>query len=234
MSVFMDSFILLREGGPIMPIILLTALVGYALACERLMMWGVWHLRDRPFYRTAAARALGALLADIPRPTPLSGLLSRAAALRGLPPDRREQAMQLELLARMPEVNARVATIGWLGGILPMLGLLGTVSGMIATFKDLALTTSRQVLSQGLSEALWTTEVGLLAALPLLAAHHLLTRLKARWLDRLEFHTALLFHGSGPGEGEDPITVAGGHAPATKNPAAAGGHAPRAREAHEA
>ncbi len=102
-----------------------------------------------------------------------------------------------------------------------MLGLLGTVSGMILTFKDLALTTSRQVLSQGLSEALWTTEVGLLAALPLLAAHHLLTRLKARWLDRLEFHTALLFHGAGPGEGGDPAAVAEGHAP-------------RSREAHEA
>ena len=148
-------------------------------------------------------------------------MLLRAVALSSLPPDRREQAMQLEILARMPEVNARVATIGWLGGILPMLGLLGTVSGMILTFKDLALTTSRQVLSQGLSEALWTTEVGLLAALPLLAAHHLLTRLKARWLDRLEFHTALLFHGAWPGEGEDPA-------------AAAEGHAPRSREAHEA
>lgn len=216
----MDSFILLREGGPIMPIILLTALVGYALACERLMMWGYWFIQDRPIYRAAAARALRALLADIPRPTPLSGLLLRAAGLSSLPPDRREQAMQLEILARMPEVNARVATIGWLGGILPMLGLLGTVSGMIATFKDLALTTSRQVLSQGLSEALWTTEVGLLAALPLLVTHHLLTRLKARWLDRLELHTALLFHGSGPGEGEDS--------------AAPEGHAPRAREAHEA
>jgi biopolymer transport protein ExbB len=74
-----------------------------------------------------------------------------------------------------------------------MLGLLGTVSGMIVTFKDLALTSSRQVLSQGLSEALWTTEVGLLAALPLLATHHLLSRLQSRWMDRLEFCVALLF-----------------------------------------
>ena len=74
-----------------------------------------------------------------------------------------------------------------------MLGLLGTVSGMITTFGELAVTTSRQILSQGLSEALWTTEIGLLAAVPLLAVHHGLTRLKARRLNRLERALALLW-----------------------------------------
>jgi biopolymer transport protein ExbB len=86
----------------------------------------------------------------------------------------------------MPQVGTRIASLGWLGGILPMLGLMGTVSGMILTFRSLAATSSRQVLSLGLAEALYATLAGLLGALPLLAAHHVLTRFKARWLLHLE------------------------------------------------
>jgi biopolymer transport protein ExbB len=192
----MFFYTLLREGGPFMPLILLTALIGYVLSAERLLAWGYWHYSDRPLFKAEDAAAFAAYL-DEPgprrRPTPLLWLLLCAKGYRDDPPEARDKAIHLDILSRLPEVDARIATIGWLGGILPMLGLLGTVSGMIVTFKDLALTTSRQVLSQGLSEALWTTEVGLLAALPLLAVHHLLTRLKTRWLNQLELNLALLF-----------------------------------------
>ncbi len=196
----MTFFTLLQEGGPIMPIILLTALVGYVLACERLLVWSRWYYKDRTFYRENGRRALEAEL-EPPAvgATPLGRLLLFAMANRSAPPERRERFMELAILSRMPAVEARIATIGWLGGILPMLGLLGTVSGMLGTFKELAFSASRQVLSQGLSEALWTTEVGLLGAVPLLAVHHLLTRLKSRWLNRLELNLALLFQDV-PGE----------------------------------
>jgi biopolymer transport protein ExbB len=56
----------------------------------------------------------------------------------------------------------------------PLLGLLGTVMGMIATFSTLSGrgTASMELLSGGISEALITTQVGLVVALPgLLAAH---------------------------------------------------------------
>ncbi len=192
-----------------MPIILLTALVGYVLAFERLLVWGRWHVRDRPFFRFGAGPEAdgAALLEGIRRQehsgTPMARLLNQALACRNQPPPQREQTMQLAILSRLPEVEARITTIGWVGGILPMLGLLGTVSGMIATFKELAFSATRQILSQGLSEALWTTEMGLLGAVPLLAAHHLLTRLKSRWLNRLELHLALLFRDLPAGESHE-------------------------------
>ncbi|MCH7477049.1 MAG: MotA/TolQ/ExbB proton channel family protein [SAR324 cluster bacterium] len=197
---------LLREGGPIMPIILGAALVGYLFAIERLLTWGWWHYRERSLSAGENAGDLRRILAGLAAKTPLTpmvSLLSHALRLGQSDPVRndplrRDELMQRELLAQLGEVETRISTIGWLGSILPMLGLLGTVSGMIVTFQDLAVTTSRQVLSQGLSQALWTTEVGLLGALPLLAAHHLLTRLKSRWLNRLELRIALLF--TPPGE----------------------------------
>lgn len=193
----MEFSILWREGGPIMPIILAAALAGYVLACERLLVWGLWRLGDGPLYRAESAGALEVQLNDgTARSTPLRELLRVALGCRSAAPDEREKSMELAILGRLPAVEARIATIGWLGSILPMLGLLGTVSGMIATFRELAFSSSRQLLSQGLSEALWTTEVGLLGAIPLLAVHHLLTRLKSRWLNRLELNLALLL-GSG-------------------------------------
>jgi len=205
---------LLAEGGPIMPLIVGTALVGYVLAVERLLTWSWWHWRDGPLrrahHRQALARAVERVTAWrwwVRRPTPLAHLLARAKALGPVSPGQLESVMHAEVLSRLPEVDARIATIGWLGGILPMLGLLGTVSGMIATFQDLAETTSRQVLSQGLSEALWTTEVGLLGALPLLATHHLLTRMRARWLTRLEIGLARI---TGWGPAADAAAAAAG------------------------
>jgi biopolymer transport protein ExbB len=186
---------LLEVGGPVMPVILLTALVAYAIAIERLLAWAVQYARERPFYRAADAAALEVLLSQAegrPNPPPLVAVLLAMRRLRELPPARREPALDAELLERVPVVERRLSTVGWLGTILPMLGLLGTVSGMITTFRDLAVTTSREVLSQGLSEALWTTEVGLIAAVPLLAVHHGLSRVKSRWLYRLERGLALL------------------------------------------
>lgn len=186
---------LLREGGPIMPLIVLTGLTGYVLAAERLIVWLGWLRRDRGLMRAMDPAELHAALAEAlarPRPTPFAWVLQHAVASAGLPQAQREAAIQARLLACMPQVGTRIATLGWLGGILPMLGLMGTVSGMILTFRSLAATSSRQVLSLGLAEALYATLAGLLGALPLLAAHHVLSRFKARWLLHLERCLTLL------------------------------------------
>ena len=73
--------------------------------------------------------------------------------------------------------------IGVLAAIAPLLGLLGTILGMIATFEVISIfgTGNIQGMSGGISEALITTKVGLLVAIPGLYMHHLL-RERARKL----------------------------------------------------
>ena len=216
-----------------MPLILLVTLAGYVLLAERLLTWLWWRFCDRKLLAANGPDSLDELLREVPTqsaapgwprrtlglllghspgaPTPLTEVLAGARLIRELGRNaahdarRSEQELQALTLGRLPEVEARIATIGWLGGILPMLGLLGTVSGMITTFADLSVTTSRQILSQGLSEALWTTEAGLLGALPLLAGHHLLSRLKSRWMLQLERRLAWILAAPHPGgESHDP------------------------------
>ena len=60
----------------------------------------------------------------------------------------------------------------------PLLGLLGTVTGMIHTFKLINLfgTGNAKTLASGISEALVTTEFGLIVAIPALIMHALLSR----------------------------------------------------------
>jgi biopolymer transport protein ExbB len=68
-------------------------------------------------------------------------------------------------------------------GALPLLGLLGTISGLLDTFHAMSLGESldqESTLSQGIADALWTTQLGLVIAIPawLLIGHikHLLAK----------------------------------------------------------
>ena len=60
----------------------------------------------------------------------------------------------------------------------PLLGLLGTVTGMISTFSQIRISGNSDInsLASGISEALVTTKFGLIAAIPALVLHALLSR----------------------------------------------------------
>jgi len=70
----------------------------------------------------------------------------------------------------------------------PLLGLLGTVIGMIKTFQLITIfgTGDAKSLSSGISEALVTTALGLIVAIPVLIVHGALTRMAKRKLGLLE------------------------------------------------
>mgnify|MGYP002624739337 FL=1 len=72
----------------------------------------------------------------------------------------------------------RLSYLALIGTLSPMIGLLGTVNGMIDSFKLIANTQSgapdAQALAQGISTALFTTFIGLAIAIPALAAYNIL------------------------------------------------------------
>jgi len=78
--------------------------------------------------------------------------------------------------------------IAVLAGVAPLLGLLGTVTGMIDMFSVIAAQGSGNArsLSGGISEALICTQAGMLAAIPLLIAHAWLSRRAERRTHLLE------------------------------------------------
>jgi biopolymer transport protein ExbB/TolQ len=88
-------------------------------------------------------------------------------------------------------LNARLRMLGVLVGLLPLLGLLGTVVGMLGTFQTIRGygTGEPRLLAAGIRQALITTEAGLLLALPLLVLHRVLS---ARGRRAETSHTLLL------------------------------------------
>jgi biopolymer transport protein ExbB len=82
------------------------------------------------------------------------------------------------LLQTQPKLERMIPFIAVVAATSPLLGLLGTVTGMIKTFKLITVfgTGDARSLSSGISEALITTEFGLLVAIPSLIVHALLLR----------------------------------------------------------
>jgi len=86
------------------------------------------------------------------------------------------------ILREAPQLDKGTGIIKLLATVAPLLGLLGTVTGMIGTFQAITLfgTGDPKLMAGGISQALITTVLGLLVAIPLLFGHSLVaTRVKS-------------------------------------------------------
>ena len=90
------------------------------------------------------------------------------------------------VISEVSEVKKGLATIKVLAAIAPLMGLLGTVTGMIGTFQAITLfgTGDPKLMAGGISQALITTVLGLCAAIPLLLSHSLLNS-RAQYLSKV-------------------------------------------------
>ncbi|MFT7186078.1 MAG: biopolymer transport protein ExbB [Pseudohongiellaceae bacterium] len=86
------------------------------------------------------------------------------------------------ILREAPKLDKGTGIIKLLATVAPLLGLLGTVTGMIGTFQAITLfgTGDPKLMAGGISQALITTVLGLIVAIPLLFGHSLVaTRVKS-------------------------------------------------------
>lgn len=183
----------LDAGGPVVLILLGCSVVALAIVLMKLWQFHTAHLGRRQGAQRAvallrqgrAAEALG-LLAG--RRDPLAQVLARAIhgrQRRDLP----ETTVREEVLRSGNEVienlRSHLSALEVIGGIAPLLGLFGTVLGMIEAFRQLAEAGSKvnpAVLSGGIWEALLTTAVGLAVAIPVVVFHN--------WFERRVERTA--------------------------------------------
>ena len=92
----------------------------------------------------------------------------------------------------LPLINRRIRFLAIITTIGPLLGLLGTVSGMLTTFSGMVRSQSRtfETIVQGISEALITTQTGLLVSIPAMIALSLIIQNRNRLersIARLEY-----------------------------------------------
>lgn len=108
-----------------------------------------------------------------------------------------EEVLYERLLAAQPKLERFVTIIALTAASAPLLGLLGTVTGMIQTFKAINTygTGDPATLSDGISVALITTEYGLIVAVPCLVVQVLLTRIAKGKLARMERESVAFVNG---------------------------------------
>jgi biopolymer transport protein ExbB len=102
--------------------------------------------------------------------------------------DERDDRLHATLLQQRIKLERWLGAIAITASVSPLLGLLGTVSGMITTFKAMSLfgAGDASAVSGGVGEALINTELGLVVAIPALLAHALMSRKAKSYLAQLE------------------------------------------------
>ncbi|MFA5678074.1 MAG: MotA/TolQ/ExbB proton channel family protein [Pseudomonas sp.] len=155
----------LHQGGLVGYVIMALGVLGVLLALAKLAwLFGVSRRMDRQ------ADALDNLSDDNPLGRIL-GVIGNDPKLEDL--ETLELKLDEAILRETPALDRGNALIKLLAAVAPLLGLLGTVTGMIVTFQAITLfgTSDPKLMAGGISQALVTTVLGLVVAIPLLFLH---------------------------------------------------------------
>jgi len=122
------------------------------------------------------------------RSWPVARVIKAGLAARDEDRETLESVLQEAILHELPHVQRGIAMLAVLGAVAPLLGLLGTVTGMIETFRVITLfgTGDPKLMSGGISEALVTTELGLAVAIPIMLLHTWLSRRSDNLIGEME------------------------------------------------
>ncbi|NLE01400.1 MAG: MotA/TolQ/ExbB proton channel family protein [Fibrobacter sp.] len=193
-----------KAGGIVMIPLGLICLWALILLFNRIVVYSMAHSRDNRFIDEAieylnqkkdedaqklASRSKG-VLARI-----LNTCLKHSKWKRPVA----EKAVKELLLAEIPSLDKHLDTLAVLAGAAPLLGLLGTVTGMIRMFESITRfgTGDPKLLAGGISEALITTEVGLTIAIPVLLIHNFLRNRRNRIQADMEMYAMRILNRSG-------------------------------------
>ena len=178
----------LAKGGPVMIPLLACSIVALAVVVERLAFW--WRQRDRG----AALRAL-----ELAERGKLDEALELARRAPGAParmiaaglaerPGTAGAAMEAAAQAEIGPLRSHLPVLDTIITLSPLLGLLGTVTGMIAAFGILSTTGMSQptAITGGVAEALIATAAGLGIAIVTLVPYNYFTARAEQAMDAME------------------------------------------------
>jgi len=186
----------LALGGPVMIPIGLGSIIALAIFLERL--WSLQRnavlppgLVDKVDQQLADGKTEEALAACKERPSALGRVLEVAVTRRDEPRELIQQRLEDKGRYEGTRLERYVDAVGTIAQLEPLLGLLGTVTGMIKVFQQVVATSEHGAvdpgqLAAGIWEALITTAAGLIIGIPVLIAHRYLQSRAARLLMEME------------------------------------------------
>jgi len=171
-----------EAGGPIVIILAALSIYSVALAVVKLIQfWGVFAgQKDRESAISAwrrGSRDEARRLLEAPR-GPVDRVINHAMDMLGATDDTlgREE-IHRHALSELETLGRHLRTLEVIAVVSPLMGLLGTVMGMIESFQQLDMaggTANASVLASGIWQALLTTAMGLIVAIPAAVVAYLL------------------------------------------------------------
>lgn len=203
-QVFNAIITFFHEGGIFMLPTLLTLAVGLAVAVERwLFLSASAEAQGKTLNKISPLLARGhfeqALEASREDDSPLAGIFAaglerhRSSKAR----DDLEMAMEENLMAVMPRLEKRTHYLATLANVAMLLGLLGTIMGLIHGFAGVASVDPAErsrLLSAAVSEAMNNTAFGLFVAIPFLLIHAVLSSKTTQLIEGLEMAAVKLLN----------------------------------------
>ncbi|MCK5728912.1 MAG: MotA/TolQ/ExbB proton channel family protein [Methylococcales bacterium] len=179
-----DSSERIKQGGVIGYIILIMGAVGFIYAVFRLvtLMGTAKKMEEQITHEKADdANPLGRIF--------IAAQKDDAASMEN---ENLELLLDEAITREIPALERGLPMIKLLAAVAPLLGLLGTVTGMIATFQSISLfgTGDPKLMANGISQALVTTMLGLCIAIPLLFLHSIVAARSRTLIQILDEQTA--------------------------------------------
>ena len=159
--------------SPVMCVILVCSVLTLGFAIERIIYF--WNRRSNPDALLASAlvalrsgnkdEAIRVCAAD---KHPFGPVAAEVIKTMDEQPENFEEKLHIAMSEQRLQLERNLGFIGTMGNIAPLIGLLGTVWGIMRAFHDMARTGSAgpSVVAAGVAEALFTTAAGLLVAVP--------------------------------------------------------------------
>lgn len=195
---------LFQSGGMFMYVILTVSIIAFALFCERI---GFLYFRLKLNADTAFKKIYfplqksdyrGALEECVKIENHPLGRILKAGLLKSDKRDKEiELAMEENILKEIPKVRARVNYMAMFANIATLLGLLGTILGLVTAFQGVSSADAamkQEILARGISVAMLTTAFGLIVAIPCLAGFYVLNNRGDYLIDQFEEKALKLFN----------------------------------------
>lgn len=194
----------MQRGGSFMWVILAASVMSLTLIIERsYVLWFryrmnadqfvnqiVGYLEEKKFSRAIEACNVeaGHPLAEVIK----AGLMKANESDKDI-----QRAMEAATMKVLPQVTKRIPYLAMLANVATLLGLLGTIMGLIQAFRSVAqadAAAKQDILSKGIAVAMFTTAFGLIAAIPSIIGHTVLSTRQNGLLSTIEVKATDLFN----------------------------------------
>lgn len=177
------NFSLFEQGGPVMWLLLLLSVIGLVVFMERALFLHRGQIRSTEFVSgikniLRKRRLVEALTLCEETPGPVANVVKAGLLHYEEEEDKMRFAIQEAALVEIPMLERRIGSMAAIAQSAPLLGLLGTVLGMITTFGIVQAEgpyVDATLMAGGMWQALLTTAAGLAIAVPAHLAHHFLS-----------------------------------------------------------